>query len=69
MRLVDEERRDVPVGAEGHLLVKMDSIMPGYWLKQEKTRAVLEGEWLRTGDCYRQDEEAIFGSAAARMTC
>jgi acyl-coenzyme A synthetase/AMP-(fatty) acid ligase len=57
VRLVDEEGRDVPVGTEGHLLVKMDSIMPGYWLKQEKTRAVLEGEWLRTGDRYRQDED------------
>ena len=60
VRLVDEEGRDVPVGTEGHLLVKMDSIMPGYWLKQEKTRAVLEGEWLRTGDRYRQDEDGYF---------
>ncbi len=49
--------RTVPVGQEGHLLVKMDSITPGYWLKQEKTQVVIQGEWLRTGDLYRQDED------------
>jgi len=60
VRLVDENGQDVPVGQEGHLLLKMDSIMPGYWLTQEKTRAVLEGEWLRTGDLYRKDEDGYF---------
>ncbi|MCS6925407.1 MAG: benzoate-CoA ligase family protein [Candidatus Binatia bacterium] len=60
VRLVDENGQDVPVGQEGHLLVKMDSITPGYWLKQEKTRAVIWGEWLRTGDLYRQDEDGYF---------
>jgi benzoate-CoA ligase len=59
-RLVDEQGRDVPVGEEGHLLVKMDSNMQGYWLKQEKTRAVLEGEWFRTGDRYRRDEDGYY---------
>src|SRR5262249_57580519 len=60
VRLVDENEQDVPVGQEGHLLLKMDSIMPGYWLKQEKTRAVIAGEWLRTGDLYRRDEDGYF---------
>lgn len=60
VRLVDDNGQDVPVGREGHLLVKMDSITPGYWLKQEKTRAVIQGEWLRTGDLYRQDEDGYF---------
>ncbi|HKA55577.1 MAG TPA: benzoate-CoA ligase family protein [Candidatus Binatia bacterium] len=59
-RLVDDNGREVPVGQEGHLWLKMDSIMPGYWLKQERTRAVLEGEWLRTGDLYRKDEDGYF---------
>lgn len=59
-RLVDEEGRDVAVGQEGHLLVKMESVMHGYWLKREKTRAVLEGEWFRTGDRYRQDEDGYY---------
>ena len=59
-RVVDDNGQDVPAGQEGHLLLKMDSIMPGYWLKQEKTRAVLVGEWLRTGDLYRKDEDGYF---------
>ena len=59
-RIVDDNGQDVPVGQEGHLLLKMDSITPGYWLQQEKTRAVIVGEWLRTGDLYRQDEDGYF---------
>ncbi len=60
VRLIDDNGQDVSVGQEGHLLLKMDSIIPGYWLKQEKTRAVIEGEWLRTGDLYRKDEDGYF---------
>jgi benzoate-CoA ligase len=60
VRLVDDEGRDVETGREGHLLVKMDSVMQGYWLKREKTRAVLEGEWFRTGDLYRRDEDGYY---------
>ena len=59
-RLIDERGQEVPVGQEGHLLIKVDSNMPGYWHRQEKTRAVLEGEWFRTGDLYRQDEDGYF---------
>ncbi len=59
-RIVDDEGQPVPVGQEGHLLVKVDSNMPGYWHKQEKTRAVIEGEWFRTGDLYRRDEDGYF---------
>jgi len=59
-RIVDDSGQEVAVGQEGHLLIKVDSNMPGYWHKQEKTRAVLEGEWLRTGDLYRCDEDGYF---------
>ena len=59
-RLIDDQGREIPLGQEGHLLIKVDSLMPGYWHKQEKTRAVLEGEWFRTGDLYRQDEDGYF---------
>ena len=45
-RIVDDNGQAVPVGQEGHLLIKVDSNMPGYWHKQEKTRAVLDGEWF-----------------------
>ncbi len=59
-RIIDEAGQNVPVGQEGHLLIKADSNMPGYWHKQEKTRAVLDGEWFRTGDLYRCDEDGYF---------
>lgn len=59
-RIVDDDGQSVPMGQEGQLLVKVDSNMPGYWHRQEKTRAVLEGEWFRTGDLYRRDEDGYF---------
>ena len=39
-------------GTEGHLLVRGDSIAPGYWCRNDATRRVFQGEWLRTGDTY-----------------
>jgi len=59
-RIIDDNGQRVPVGQEGHLLIKVDCNMPGYWHKQEKTRAVLEGDWFRTGDLYRCDEDGYF---------
>jgi benzoate-CoA ligase family protein len=52
VRVVDDAGADVPVGTEGHLLVNGESTAVGYWCRNEATRRVFQGEWLRTGDCY-----------------
>jgi benzoate-CoA ligase len=59
-RIVDEDGADVPVGEVGDLLVRGDSICASYWNKPEQTRATIEGEWIRTGDKYRVDEQGYF---------
>jgi len=59
-RIVDEKGETVAAGEIGNLLVKGDSICAGYWNQPERTQAVFEGDWFRTGDKYFQDEKGYF---------
>ena len=60
VRLVDEDGRDLPAGAEGELLVRGANVFGGYWQAPEKTAASFVHDaagrrWFRTGDLARQD--------------
>jgi benzoate-CoA ligase family protein len=59
-RLVDDQGRPVAPGMVGQLLIKGDSTSPGYWNRHERTRATMQGEWLRTGDMFYQDTDGYF---------
>jgi benzoate-CoA ligase family protein len=62
VRIVDEDR-DVQCGIVGDLLVRGDSTMALYWNKHEATKRTLRGDWIRTGDKYREDAEGYFWHA------
>jgi benzoate-CoA ligase family protein len=59
-KIVDDQGRPVPVGEIGDLLVKGDSACAGYWNQHERTTQTFLGEWVRTGDRYRQDADGWF---------
>jgi benzoate-CoA ligase family protein len=59
-RLVDDDGVAVPPGTVGHLLVKGATTASGYWNRRERTRSTMLGEWLRTGDVFRQDADGWF---------
>jgi benzoate-CoA ligase len=59
-RLVDDRDRPVAPGFVGQLLIKGDSTAAGYWNRHERTRATMQGEWLRTGDMFYQDADGYF---------
>jgi len=59
-RLVDEGGGAVPGGELGDLLIKGDSTCAFYWNRHEQTKNTIIGEWIRTGDKYRQDEDGFF---------
>ena len=42
---------------DGELLARGENVMKGYWNRSEETAATLDGEWLRTGDLARIDED------------
>jgi len=62
-RIVDEEGHPVPVGEIGNLLIKGDSTCAFYWNQHERTKATIEGHWIRTGDKYHQDADGYFWHA------
>jgi benzoate-CoA ligase family protein len=59
-KIVDQKEREIVGPGTGNLLIKGSSASPGYWENPEKTAATMQGEWIRTGDLYRRDEEGNF---------
>lgn len=59
-KLVDENGLPVRIGEIGNLLIKSDATCAYYWNQHEKTKATIEGHWLRTGDKYYQDADGYF---------
>lgn len=59
-RVVDLAGRDVGVGEVGELLLAGPMVCAGYWRNPEDTARALDGEWFRTGDLVRYDEDGYF---------
>jgi benzoate-CoA ligase family protein len=60
LRIVGEDGQDVTAGTPGTLLVRGESAATGYWSRYAASRQVFQGEWLRTGDTYRQDSDGFY---------
>lgn len=54
---VPEKELYVNIHGEGELVARGDNITPGYWRAPEATAGIKMGEWLRTGDVGRIDDE------------
>ncbi|HET6509011.1 MAG TPA: long-chain fatty acid--CoA ligase [Baekduia sp.] len=54
--VLDADDRPLPVGAEGEVCVRGDTVMRGYRNNPEATAAALRGGWLHTGDIGRFDD-------------
>ena len=59
-KIVDDDNNEVPVGQEGTLFIKGESIANGYWNKHEQTKQTFRGEWINTHDKFRLDEDGYF---------
>jgi acyl-CoA synthetase (AMP-forming)/AMP-acid ligase II len=58
LKIVDENRLEIPLGETGEIALKSFGIMKGYYKMQEHTADVLDREgWFYTGDLGVQDEE------------
>jgi acyl-coenzyme A synthetase/AMP-(fatty) acid ligase len=44
----------------GDLFVQGPSTATGYWCRNDITREVFQGKWLRTGDTYRRNEDGTY---------
>lgn len=61
LAILDDENRELPVGAVGMLCARGDNVMSGYWGDPVATADVLGSDgWLRTGDLARRDVDGYF---------
>ena len=59
LKIVDENRRELPRGTIGEIAAKGPMIMLGYWNKPEQTAAVLQDGWFYSGDAGHMDDEGF----------
>ncbi|PWI07184.1 long-chain fatty acid--CoA ligase [Streptomyces sp. NWU339] len=59
-RIVDEAGADVPDGEVGELWVRTPIVMLEYFREPEQTADAFEGDWFRTGDLVRRDEDGWY---------
>jgi fatty-acyl-CoA synthase len=59
LRVVDDVGNDVAADNQqvGEIIVKGDTVTPGYWNLPDETRAAIHDGWLYTGDLAVIDEE------------
>lgn len=61
VRIVDAFDVEVPRGDVGEVVVRGDSVMQGYWNRDEETATALRGGWMHTGDgAYMDDRGYVF---------
>ncbi|MEO0575588.1 MAG: AMP-binding protein [Pseudomonadota bacterium] len=57
--IYDDDGNALAVGEIGEICIRGPQIMQGYWQKPEETEKVMMGEWLRTGDIGRMNEDGF----------
>lgn len=50
IRIGSETGAELPVGQTGEIMVRGDTVMPGYWQNPKATEQTLRDGWLMTGD-------------------
>jgi len=60
VKIVDDEGRQVPCGQVGELWVRGPGMFKGYYKKPEETAKAFAGQWFRTGDLFRMDENGYY---------
>lgn len=59
IKIVDDESNELPLGEVGEIIVKGDCVMQGYYNNKKETDETLDGNWLKTGDLGKMDDEGF----------
>ncbi|UOE57477.1 class I adenylate-forming enzyme family protein [Cytobacillus oceanisediminis] len=66
IKIIDQNRRPLPPGEIGEILIKSPAVSAGYWRKPEATKETFTGGWCRTGDLGVLDEEGYLSIAGRK---
>ena len=59
VRVADAKDQALPAGEIGEILVRGDTVMPGYWRNQDASMETLRNGWLHTGDVGSFDDDGF----------
>jgi acyl-coenzyme A synthetase/AMP-(fatty) acid ligase len=60
VKLIDETGLPVSAGELGELIIRGPSSAVMYWNNRDQSRRTFMGEWTRSGDKYREDEDGYY---------
>ncbi|MDX1810819.1 MAG: long-chain fatty acid--CoA ligase, partial [Gammaproteobacteria bacterium] len=60
MQIMDDDGKVLADNEIGEICVKGPNVMQGYWKKPEETAQSFHGEWFRTGDLGKRDDEGYY---------
>jgi len=60
IRILDEDRNEVPDGEVGELFCRTPMLFKEYWKDPQKTRDAFDGEWCSAGDMVKRDEDGYY---------
>jgi long-chain acyl-CoA synthetase len=60
LKILDDKGNELPIGERGEICALGPQVMKGYWNKEQETRDIFFGEWIRTGDIGIMDEDGFF---------
>jgi long-chain acyl-CoA synthetase len=55
----DDAGKELSIGEVGEICVRGPQVMRGYWNRPDETAQVMSGDWLRTGDIGRIDDDGF----------
>ena len=59
IRDLEDPTREMPLGEDGEVCISGPQVMKGYWQREEATKDIFVGEFLRTGDVGHFDEDGF----------
>ncbi len=60
MKLVDDDKNEVPDGEVGEIAIKGHNIMKGYWEREDATAEAIVDGWFFSGDMGKRDEDGYY---------
>ena len=59
LEIWDEEKKQVPNGTVGEIVIRGKSCVPRYWNNEAASQSLYTGEWLHSGDLARIDDDGF----------